>query len=253
MIVLVAIKQIPDPAVVVRVRGDGQGVELEEARPVANPLDDNALEAALQLRESGAARTVIAVSVGPAAWEGTLRTALAMGADRAVRVDAPDPLDPLPTARLLAAVAVREGASLLLTGRQAVDRDQGQVGILVAGLLGWGQAAFACGLVVDEAGRMRVTREVEGGQEAVVLPLPGVITVDPRLNTPRYASLPAIMRARAKPVERLAVAALGVELSSGLEWLEWLPPTPRNPGVRVRNVSELVAGLRARGLVPCRS
>ncbi|MBF0272945.1 MAG: electron transfer flavoprotein subunit beta/FixA family protein [Magnetococcales bacterium] len=252
MIVLVAIKQIPDPVVPVRVKADGSGVEIRDARPVANPVDDNALEVALQLRESGAAQGVIAVSVGPAEWEGTLRTALAMGADRGIRIDAPDPLDPLPTARLLAALAVREGVGLMLTGRQAVDRDQGTVGLLVAGLLGWGQVAFASGLAWEE-GRCRVSRAVDGGQEVVTVRLPAVITVDPRLNTPRYASLPAIMRARSKSLECISPQELGENLSSDLEWLSVALPVPRKPGIRVGDVTELAARLRARGVVACPS
>ncbi|MBF0190288.1 MAG: electron transfer flavoprotein subunit beta/FixA family protein [Magnetococcales bacterium] len=254
MIVLVAIKQIPDPLVPVRVKADGSGVEIHDARPVANPVDDNALEAALRLRESGAAQGVIAVCVGPPEWEGTLRTALAMGADRGIRIDAPDALDPWPVARLLAALAVREGVSLILAGRQAVDRDQGMVGLLVAGLLGWGQVAFASGLEwEEETGRCRVLRVVDGGQEVVTLRLPGVITVDPRLNTPRYASLPAIMRARGKSLESVSPGELGENLSSDLEWLSVFLPAARKPGVRVGDVAELAACLRALGVVACRS
>ncbi|NGZ07756.1 MAG: electron transfer flavoprotein subunit beta/FixA family protein [Magnetococcales bacterium] len=249
-----AIKQVPDPAMPVRARADGLGVEIDDVRWLANPMDDNALEAALELREAGVVQVVSVVAVGPAAWEGSLRTALAMGADRAIRIDAPDPVDPLPTARALAAWLAREDVALVLTGRQAVDQDQGQVGILLAGLLGWGQIAFATALAYDYgSGQMGVTREVEGGQEQWWLPLPGVITVDPRINTPRYATLPAIMRTRSKPVEVVSAHELGVEWSSDLERLAVLPARTRPPGVRVRDVSELLTQLQARGLLLCPS
>lgn len=252
MIVLVAIKQVPDPAATVRARADGLGVETGEARLMVNPVDENALEAALVWRETGVASTVLAVAVGPAGWEGSLRTALSMGADRAIRVDGPDPLDPLPTARALAAVVARERPALVLTGRQAVDRDQGQVGTLLAGLLGWGQANFATAIVAEPE-RMRVTRVIEGGREEITLPLPGVITVDPRLNTPRYASLPAIMRARGKPVETIQAAELNLDWKSDLETLAVLPTRARKPGVRVRNVSELIERLQTSGVLRCPS
>ncbi|MBF0428904.1 MAG: electron transfer flavoprotein subunit beta/FixA family protein [Magnetococcales bacterium] len=248
MIVVVAVKQVLDPAVPVRIRRDGHGVERPDARPLMNPFDEIAVEAALRLREKGDVREVVVVGVGPMEWDGTLRTALAMGADRGCRVDAPESLEPLFVARILAALARREGASLVLTGRQGVDRDQGQTGPMIAGLLGWGQAAFAVEMRIQND-RVIVRREVDGGQETVNLAIPVVITVDLRMNTPRYASLPNIMRARSKPLECLSLESLGVSLPEDVEWLDVRTPPPRKPGIRVRDVAELATRLKALGLL----
>ncbi|MEO5331235.1 MAG: electron transfer flavoprotein subunit beta/FixA family protein [Magnetococcus sp. YQC-5] len=250
MRVVVAVKQVPDPMAPVRVRRDGGGVEIQGARPILNPFDAIALEAALRLRETGCAAEVIAVTVGPLEWEGTLRTALAMGADRAIRVEwggEASSLAPLSCAGLLAALVRRESAGLVITGRQSVDCDHGQVGPMIAGLLGWGQAAFAIELRIEN-GQVIVKREVDGGQETVGLDLPAVITADLRLNTPRYASLPGIMRARNKPVEQIDPAILGVSLASHVVQLGVLAPEPRKPGIRVLDVAELATRMQALGL-----
>ncbi|GAB0057550.1 Electron transfer flavoprotein subunit beta [Candidatus Magnetaquicoccaceae bacterium FCR-1] len=253
MIVLVAIKPLADPLVPVRIRADGRGLEPSDARLVINPVDENGLEAALRLKEQGAASTVIAVAIGPESWDGSLKTTLALGVDRAMRIAAPDDLDPLPVARLLAAATRKEGASLLITGRQAVDRDQGVVGLMTAGLLGWSQIAFVSAIDAVDGTSITLSRDLDHGRETRQAALPAVLSVDPRLNTPRYASLPAIMRARAKPVERLDPESLGVALTSDLEWLEWLPPKSRPPGVRVNDVAGLAERLKAGGWMPCPS
>ncbi|MEO5347562.1 MAG: electron transfer flavoprotein subunit beta/FixA family protein [Magnetococcus sp. YQC-9] len=253
MIVLVAIKPLIDPLVPVRVRADGSGIEAEDARLVINPVDENGLEAAVRLKEQNLASTVIVVSIGPESWDGPLKTALALGADRAIRIDTNAPLDPLPTARLLAAVTLIEKTTLLITGRQAVDRDQGVVGLMTAGMLGWAQAAFVSSIDAVHPDALTLTRDLDHGREQRRVPLPAVLTVDPRLNTPRYASLPAIMRARAKPVERLDPDGLGITLTSDLIWKAHLPKKPRPPGVRVRDVQELAERLHARGWRACPS
>ncbi|MBF0179398.1 MAG: electron transfer flavoprotein subunit beta/FixA family protein [Magnetococcales bacterium] len=248
MIVLVAVKQVPDPNALVRVAPDGCGVESQGARPVLNPFDEIALEAALRLRETGVAREVVVVGIGPESWEGSLRTALAMGADRALLVVAPDFVAPLSVARLLAALIRREGARLLLAGRQAVDLDHGQTGPLTAGILGWGQAVRVVEWRLEED-LLHARRVVDGGHEWIVLPLPVVVTVDLGLNTPRYASLPNIMRARHKPVERILPATLGISIEgSPLETLAVLPPPLRPPGVRVGSVAELAEQLLTWGI-----
>ncbi|MBF0294641.1 MAG: electron transfer flavoprotein subunit beta/FixA family protein [Magnetococcales bacterium] len=243
MIVLVAVKQVPDPNAPVRVTPDGRDVNTLGARPVLNPFDEIALEAALRLRETGVAQEVVVAGIGPESWEGGLRTALAMGADRAVRVAAPDSVAPLLVARLLAALIRREGARLLLAGRQGVDLDHGQTGPLTAGILGWGEATCVVEWRVEED-RLQARCVVDGGHEWLVLPLPAVVTVDLGLNTPRYASLPNIMRARNKPVELIPSSTLGISLEeSPLETLAVLPPPVRPPGVRVGSVAELAERL----------
>lgn len=248
MIVVVAVKQVPDPVVPVRVRRDGTGVSTQDARGVMNPFDAIALEAALCLRESGGASEVVVVGVGPMEWDETLRTALAMGADRGIRVEAPALLSPLSIAKIIVALVRRESATLVITGRQSVDLDQGQTGPMIAGLLGWGQAAFVTEIRLLD-GQVVVRREVEGGIERVGVKLPAVITADLRLNTPRYASLPNIMRARGKPLVSLTPEALGVVSSNELECLALLDPPPRKPGIRVADVVELATRLTNLGLI----
>ncbi len=248
MIVIAAVKQVADPMVLVRVRRDGAGLVNQDARPVMNPFDAIALEAALCLREAGEATEVIVVTVGPVEWEGTVRTALAIGADRAIRVVAEDGLPPLSVAKVLAAVACRESATLIITGRQSVDCDQGQTGPMVAGLLGWGEAAFVVDLQLHNE-QLIVKRAVEGGIETVALALPAVITADLQLNTPRYATLPNIMRARNKPLEQIDLDSLGLSFTGELQRLELNPPRDRKAGIRVKSAEELVSRLQAVGLL----
>lgn len=244
MKLLVAVKEVPDPAAPVWLGRQGE-VATGDAGGVLNPLDEIALEAARQWREAGWAREVVAVTVGPASWEGTLRTALAMGADRGVLVETPAGVLPLAVARCLRAVVARERPDLVITGRQGVDGDWAQTGVMLAGMLGWAQAPFVASLALVGS-EVHVTREVDGGLERVVFSPPAVITVDLRLNQPRYASLPAILAARRKSVERLV---LPVDLSSGVTVLGHELPRQRPAGLRVTSAAELMACLRQRGVV----
>ena len=250
MNILVPVKTVPDPAVPVRLRPDGSGVDLDDVKTVLNPFDEIALEAAIRLRESGDARQVTAVSVGPEAWEAGLRTALAMGADRGLRVAAAPGLEPLPVARCLAALARREAPGLLIFGRQSVDGDHNQTGQMTAALLGWAVATCASELAMAGDGEVRVVREVDGGLERWTVRLPAVVTVDLRLNTPRYASLPNIMKARRIPLERVTPAQLGVISPPQLTIRAVGEPPRRPPGVRVADVAALAVELRRRGLIP---
>jgi len=243
MRVLVAVKRVVDPDVRVRVRADGTGVEIQGLKMSLNPFDENAVEEAVRLKEAGAASEVIAVSVGEEACRDTLRTAMAMGADRAVLIKTDDDPQPLTVAKLLAAVIQRERVDLLITGKQAIDGDDNQVGQTTAALLGWGQGTFAFKVVPGD-GIVTVTREVDDGTETVELKLPAVITADLRLNEPRYASLPNIMRAKRKPIDTVTPAELGVDPTPRLVTMSVREPEPRAPGVRLSDAAALVAALR---------
>jgi electron transfer flavoprotein beta subunit len=243
MKVLVAVKRVVDANFRIRVKSDGTGVELDNVKMAMNPFDEIALEEAIRLRERGIATEIVAVSVGPAKAEDTLRQALAMGADRAILVTHDGRVEPLGVAKVLKALAAAEAADLVLQGKQAIDDDATQTAQMLAALMGRGQATFASGIEVDGK-TLRVTREVDAGLRIVELGLPAVVTVDLRLNTPRFAALPAIMKARSKPMAKMQAAELGVDLTPRLAVLRTQEPPERKPGVMVASVTELVSRLR---------
>jgi electron transfer flavoprotein beta subunit len=243
MKVLVAVKRVVDASFRVRVKADGSGVDLDNVKMAMNPFCEIAVEEAVRLKEKGIATEIVAVSIGPAKAEDTLRAALAMGADRAVLVLTEQRVEPLSIAKLLKAVALEESADLVLLGKQAIDDDANQTGQMLAGLLGWPQATFASRLEIAD-GVATVTREVDGGLETVAAPLPAVVTVDLRLNQPRFASLPNIMKARAKPLRKAAAADFGIDLTPRLKVLSATEPPARKAGEILNSVSELVARLR---------
>lgn len=249
MRVLVGVKRVADASFAVRVRPDHSGVDLDNVKMTMNPFDEIALEEAVRLKESGRATEVLAVSVGTAKTEETLRAALAMGADRAQLIEADGRVEPLAVAKLLKAVVAAEGVDLVLLGRQAIDDDANQTGQMLAGLLGWGQATFAARIETVQ-GVLRVEREVDAGLQVVELGLPAVVTADLRLNTPRFAALPKIMAARKKPIERRTPADLGVEIAPRLEVMRIDEPPARPAGMIVGSAGELVAGLKAAGALP---
>ncbi len=243
MKVLVPVKRVVDYNVKVRVRSDNSGVDLNAVKMAINPFDEIAVEEAVRLRESQQATEVVVVSCGGPTSQETLRTALAMGADRAILVESDAELQPLAVAKLLKAVVDREQPSLVICGKQAIDDDANQTGQMLAALMGVGQATFASKLVVDGAA-IQVTREVDGGLETLALGLPAVITADLRLNEPRYATLPNIMKAKKKPLEVLAAAGLGVDVTPRLRHGRHEEPAPRKGGVKVADVAELVSKLK---------
>ena len=243
MKVLVPVKRVVDYNVKVRVRSDNSGVDLNGVKMAINPFDEIAVEEAVRLRESQQATEVVVVSCGGPTSQETLRTALAMGADRAILVESDAELQPLAVAKLLKAVVDREQPSLVICGKQAIDDDANQTGQMLAALMGVGQATFASKLVVDGAA-IQVTREVDGGLETLALGLPAVITTDLRLNEPRYATLPNIMKAKKKPLEVLAAAGLGVDVTPRLRHGRHEEPAPRKGGVKVADVAELVSKLK---------
>jgi electron transfer flavoprotein beta subunit len=223
-------------------------VDLANVKMSMNPFDEIAVEEALKLKEAGKATEVVAVSCGPAACQETLRTALAMGADRAILVEAEGELQPLAVAKLLKAVVAKEGPQLVITGKQAIDDDANQVGQMLAALLDWAQVTFASKVVLDGA-KLTVTREIDGGLETVEAALPAVVTADLRLNTPRYATLPNIMKAKKKPLDTLKPADLGVDAAPRLKTLKVAEPPRRQGGVMVKDVAELVAKLKSEAKV----
>ncbi|WP_123402281.1 electron transfer flavoprotein subunit beta/FixA family protein [Inmirania thermothiophila] len=243
MKVLVAVKRVVDYNVRVRVKADGSGVETSNVKMSMNPFDEIAVEEAVRWKEAGLATEVVVVSVGVRAAQEQLRQALALGADRGVLVEAGEVLEPLEVARVLAVLVEREGPRVVILGKQAIDDDANQTGQMLAGLLGWGQGTFAS-KVVFEGDEVEVVREVDGGLETVRLKLPAVITTDLRLNEPRYASLPNIMKAKRKPLEVVGLEELGVEVVRHREVEGVFEPPRRKGGVKVGSVAELVARLR---------
>ena len=243
MKVLVPVKRVIDYNVKIRVAGDGSGVETADVKMSINPFDEIAVEEAVRLREAGVATEVIVVSCGVAACQDTLRAAMAIGADRAILVSTEVELQPLAVAKLLRAVAEREQPQVVICGKQANDDDASQTGQMLAALLGWGQAAFASKVQVAD-GRAVVTREIDGGLETVSVALPALITTDLRLNEPRYASLPNIMKAKKKPLDTLTPEELGVDVAPRLTTLRVAEPAKRQAGVKVADVAELVGKLR---------
>jgi electron transfer flavoprotein beta subunit len=243
MKILVPVKRVVDFNVKVRVKPDGSGVDLANVKMSMNPFDEIAVEEAVRLKEKGIAGEIVAVSCGTAACQETLRTALALGADRAILVETAIELQPLGVAKLLRALVDKEAPRLVILGKQAIDDDSNQTGQMLAALLGWPQATFASKVDVSADG-VTVRREIDGGMETVAMKLPAVITTDLRLNEPRYATLPNIMKAKKKPMETTTPEALGVDVSPRLATLKVVEPTKRKGGGRVADVKELVAKLR---------
>ncbi|HEX9450150.1 MAG TPA: electron transfer flavoprotein subunit beta/FixA family protein [Burkholderiales bacterium] len=243
MKVVVAVKRVVDFNVKVRVKADGSGVETANVKMSMNPFDEIAMEEAMRLKEAGVATEIIAVSIGTAQSQETLRTALAIGADRALLVETGVEIQPLAVAKLLKAIVAREQPGLVIMGKQAIDDDSNQTGQMLAALLGWSQATFASKLKVSGAAA-EVTREVDGGLETISVKLPAVVTTDLRLNEPRYVTLPNIMKAKKKPLETLTPEALGVDVAPRLKTLKVQEPPKRSAGKLVKSVQELVEKLR---------
>ena len=248
MKVLVTVKRVIDFNVKIRVKSDGTGVETGNVKMSMNPFDEIAVEEGVRLREAGTADELIAVSLGPEACQETIRTALAMGADRGILVKSDDGLEPLAVAKLLQAIADKEKPDLIITGKQAIDDDNNQTGQMLAALLGWGQGTFASKIDIGE-GNIGVTREIDGGLETVSLPLPAVVTTDLRLNEPRYASLPNIMKAKKKTIDVMTPDELGVDVTPRLETLKVEEPSGRSAGVIVADAAELVQKLKTEAKV----
>ncbi|HEX7061455.1 MAG TPA: electron transfer flavoprotein subunit beta/FixA family protein [Woeseiaceae bacterium] len=246
--ILVGLKRVVDFNVRVRVKADGSGVETEGLKMSINPFDEIALEEALRIRERGEAQEVVVVSIGGSECQQQLRTGLAMGADRAILVEAAADLDQLTIARVFLALVQKENPDIVLLGKQAIDNDNNQTGQMLAALWGRPQATFASKIVLDGT-TATVTREVDAGLETIAVDLPAVLTTDLRLNEPRYVKLPDIMKAKKKPLETLAFSALDVEQAPALEPVAWSPPPQRQKGVKVEDVAGLVSALRSRGLV----
>jgi electron transfer flavoprotein beta subunit len=248
MKVLVAVKRVIDFNVKIRVKADKTGVETANVKMSMNPFDEIGVEEAIRLKEKGVATEIIAVSLGPQASQETIRTALAMGADRGIHVLTDAELQPLAVAKLLKAVVAKEQPGLVILGKQAIDDDCNQTGQMLAALLGWSQGTFASKLAIAD-GKATVTREVDGGLETVELKLPMVMTTDLRLNEPRYASLPNIMKAKKKPIEQVTPEALGVDPAPRLTTLKVEEPAKRQGGKKVASVAELVEKLRTEARV----
>jgi electron transfer flavoprotein beta subunit len=243
MKVLVPVKRVVDFNVKIRVKADGSGVDLANVKMSMNPFDEIAVEEAIRLKEKGLADEVVVVSIGPAQAQETLRTALAMGADRAILIKVDGAVEPLAVAKLLKGVVEAEAPRLVLLGKQAIDDDANQTGQMLSALLGWAQATFASELELGPD-RAKVTREVDGGLQAIEVTLPAIVTVDLRLNEPRYASLPNIMKAKKKPLEEKAAADYGVSVAPRLKLLATEEPAVRKAGVKVASVAELIDKLK---------
>ncbi|WP_293876833.1 electron transfer flavoprotein subunit beta/FixA family protein [Sphingomonas sp. UBA978] len=247
MRVLIPVKRVIDYNVKPRVRADGSGIDLANVKMSMNPFDEIAVEEAIRLKERGIASEIVVVSIGPARAQDTLRTALAMGADTAVLVETDVEVEPLAVAKILKGVADEVQPGLVILGRQAIDGDNGQTGQMLAALMGWAQGTFASRIEVA-GDTLTVTREVDGGSETIALTLPAIVTTDLRLNEPRYASLPNIMKAKSKPLAQKTPADYGVDIGARLETLKVVEPPKRTAGVKVADVDELVAKLKAMGV-----
>lgn len=243
MKILVPVKRVVDYNVKVRVKADGSGVDLANVKMSMNPFDEIAIEEAVRLKEAGIATEVIAVSCGVGACQETLRTAMAIGADRGILVESDAELQPLAVAKLLKALCDREQPQMVICGKQAIDDDANQTGQMLAALAGWAQATFASKVVIAD-GKACVTREIDGGLETLQVTLPAVVTTDLRLNEPRYATLPNIMKAKKKPLETVKPADLGVDVAPRLKTLRVDEPAKRSAGVKVADVAELVNKLK---------
>ena len=247
MKVLVSVKRVVDYNVKVRVKSDGTGVETANVKMSMNPFDEIAVEEAVRLREAGVATEIIVVSCGPLACQETLRTALAIGADRAILVETDVELQPLAVAKLLKAVCAKESPQIVILGKQAIDDDSNQTGQMLGALMGWPQATFASKVTIADADggkRAQVTREVDGGLETISIQLPAIVTTDLRLNEPRYVTLPNIMKAKKKTLENIKPDALGVDVTPRLKTLKVVEPPKRKAGIKVPDAAALVAKLR---------
>ena len=240
---LVAIKRVIDYNVKIRVKADGSGVETENVKMSMNPFDEIAVEEAMRLKEAGTVDEVIAVSIGTASSQDTIRTALAMGADRGILVECEGAIEPLAVAKILKFITERENPELVILGKQAIDDDANQTGQMLAALLGWGQGTFASKVEINGESAT-VTREIDGGLETVAIKMPAIITTDLRLNEPRYASLPNIMKAKKKPIDIIPLADSGVDTAVRLEIIKVEEPPIRQAGIKVASVSELVDKLK---------
>ncbi|YBV96110.1 electron transfer flavoprotein subunit beta/FixA family protein [Phyllobacteriaceae bacterium JZ32] len=243
MKVLVAVKRVVDYNVKIRVKGDGSGVELANVKMSMNPFDEIAVEEAIRLKEAGKVEEIVAVSIGPAQAQETIRTALAMGADRGILVKVDDVVEPLAVAKILKGVVEAEQPEIVILGKQAIDDDANQTGQMLSALLGWSQGTFASKVEITD-GSAKVTREVDGGLQTVEIKLPAIVTTDLRLNQPRYASLPNIMKAKKKPLDEKTAADYGVDTAPRLKVLKTEEPGGRKAGVKVASVAELVDKLK---------
>jgi len=248
MKILVPVKRVVDYNVKIRVKADGSGVDLTNVKMSMNPFDEISVEQAIRMKEAGQATEIVAVSIGPEKSQETLRTALAMGADRAILIQTDAPIEPITVAKLLKAVVAAEQPGLVIVGKQAIDDDSNQTGQMLAALLGWPQATFASKVVL-EGGKATVTREVDGGLQTIRINIPAVVTTDLRLNEPRYASLPNIMKAKKKPLDIKKPEDFGVSVAARLKVLKTVEPPPRKSGVKVKSVAELVGNLRSAGVI----
>jgi electron transfer flavoprotein beta subunit len=243
MKVLVTVKRVIDPYVKVRVKSDGTGVETANIKMTMNPFCEIAVEQAVRMKEAGVVSEIVVVSVGVPQSQETLRTAMAMGADRGILIDTPPDVQPLAVAKLVKAVIDKEKPQLVITGKQAIDDDSNQTGQMIAALMGWPQATFISNITVN-GDSAEVTREIDGGLEKLTIKLPAVVTSDLRLNEPRYVTLPNIMKAKKKPLEVLKPEALGVDITPRLKTLKVQEPPSRSAGVKVADVKELIAKLK---------
>ena len=248
MKILVPVKRVLDYNVKPRVKADGSGIDLANVKMSMNPFDEIAVEEAIRLKEKGVATEIVVVSIGEQKAQETLRTALAMGADRAILIVTEDRVEPLGVAKLLKAIADEEAPGLIILGKQAIDDDNNQTGQMLAALTGWGQGTFASAVEVS-GDTVTVTREIDGGSETVSLKLPAIVTTDLRLNEPRYASLPNIMKAKAKPLAQKTAADYGVDIAPRLTTLKVEEPAKRSAGVKVADVDELIGKLKTLGVV----
>ncbi|WP_375403799.1 electron transfer flavoprotein subunit beta/FixA family protein [uncultured Sphingomonas sp.] len=247
MKVLVPVKRVLDYNVKPRIKADGSGVDLANVKMSMNPFDEIAVEEAIRLKEKGAVTEIVAVSIGEAKSQETLRTALAMGCDRAILVTAESRVEPLAVAKILAKIVEEEAPGLVILGKQAIDDDNNQTGQMLAGLLGWAQGTFASKVEIAD-GTATVTREIDGGLETDALKLPAIVTTDLRLNEPRYASLPNIMKAKSKPMAQKTPADYGVDIAPRITTLKVVEPAKRAGGTKVADVDELVTKLAAMGI-----
>ncbi|MDX1489856.1 MAG: electron transfer flavoprotein subunit beta/FixA family protein [Pseudohongiellaceae bacterium] len=248
MKILVAVKRVVDANVKVRVMADNSGVDLANAKMAINPFCEIAVEEAIRIKEKGLADEVVVVSIGQKPCQEQIRTALALGADRGIHVEAEDGLQPLAVAKLLHSIVKKEGSDLILLGKQSIDSDNNQVAQMLAALADMPQGTFACGVEIAD-GKIDVTREIDGGEQTVKLSLPAVVSTDLRLNEPRYASLPNIMKAKKKPIDTLTPEELGVDVSSGLKTISVETPAERSAGIKVESVDELIAKLKTEAKV----
>lgn len=243
MKVLVAVKRVVDYNVRIRVKSDGSGVDIDNVKMSMNPFDENAIEEALRMREAGIASEVIAITIGDKKSQETLRTALAMGADRAIHLESADPVEPLGVAKLLAKIVEQESPEVVILGKQAIDDDSNQTGQMLAALLNWPQGSFASKVTYD-GNSLSLTRETDSGLETLSINLPVVITTDLRLNEPRYPKLPDIMKARKKPIDTIDATTMGVDIAPRLKVLKVTEPPAREPGIKVANAAELIDKLK---------